>query len=394
MVAQNQEIQQSENISAQQSENVSSTTSSESNLLVGGVIIFVVFVLAGGGYFLLQQLRAKQEGLHGALDKEDKRVIEITRQISSFQSQIAALQSHMATIDQKLATQDSQFERTMSQHAERYDENLSKTRKDFDEELQRIHRQLGKTRGDWLVADAEYLLGVANERLHLVGDVKTSLLALESADQRLRESGDPAVFKIRDVLVKEINILKTLKTPDIVGLSSRLRGLEAKVPKIPLFLPHRGKIEETKSQVPSQEPQPDAQEWDQFFDSAVEDLKGLVKVKRTDRPVDVVLLPEQAAMFREELRLKLEIARVALIQRNEQLYRNNLEAALNWLSQHFDTEADETKATISEINALKDISIDIEFPELGESLVMLRNVTKLRMETDKAMRPMESGKGR
>ena len=88
-----------------------------------------------------------------------------------------------------------------------------------------------------MIADAEYLLMVANERLHLVADVKTSLLALEAADQRLRESGDPGVFKVRDALAKEINILKKSEAPDIVGLSSRLRAVEDLVYDMPLRLP-------------------------------------------------------------------------------------------------------------------------------------------------------------
>ena len=385
MVATNQEVQLSENDSGKTSESEAKNTKPKTNRLFGGAIVVMILVLAGVGYFLFRQISTEQEGLHGALDKEDARVIELTKQITHFQSQIATLQSHLVTIDKKLATQDSQFERTISEFAAQSEGNLNKTKSDFDGAIQRIQRQLGKTRGDWLIADAEYLLTVANERLHLVADVKTSLLALEAADQRLRESGDPGVFKVRDALAKEINILKKSESPDIVGLSSRLRALEDLVHDIPLLLPHAGKIDEAKNRKDDPKPVPKTEGLDGFFDSALQGVLDSVAIKRTDSPIKAVLRAEQVFVIREDLRLKLEMARIAVIQRNGQLYRDNLGAALDWLSLHFDSQADKTKAVAADIKALSGVALDIEFPNISKSLVLLRNITKLRIESDKAL---------
>lgn len=393
MVAENQEISLNETSSATQSENGVGHSKPKSNVVFGLFILLIILSLAGAGYFFLNQLRTKQEGLDGELDKEDRRLIQVTDQLTNFQTQIATLQSQISSMETKISTQDGQFERLISEHSDRHTENLGRTKNSIDQDIQRINRQLGKTRGDWMVADAEYLLSIANERLHLVGDVKTSILALEAADQRLRESGDPSVFKIRDALAKEINILKNVKPPDIVGLSSKLRALEGKTPKIPLFLPHHGKIEEHTSAQSDQEKQPDADDWNEVFDMAFEDIKGLVTVKRTDRPIEAVLLQEEAALFREELRLKLEMARLSLIQRDEDLFRIHLDDALHWLATHFDTDADETKRFISEIKTIRDVSIDIDFPDISNSLVLLRNIAKLRIESDKALQYKSSNPG-
>jgi len=384
LVATNQETQLGEKDSGNKSESEVKNTKPKTNRLFGSVVVLMIVVMAGVGYVLFLQLSTGQEGLQGALDKEDARVIEVTKQLTHFQSQIANLQSHIATIEKKLATQDSQFERTISQYAAQHTEKLNQTKSNLDGAIQSIQRQLGKTRGDWLIADAEYLLSVANERLHLVADVKTSLLALEAADQRLRESGDPGVYKVRDALAKEISILKKAKTPDIVGLSSRLRALEDGVHEIPLRLPHTGKIDEAKNRVDAPEPAPKTEGWEGFLDSAIQDAQELVTIKHADSPINAVLVKEQAIVFREDLRLNLEMARVGLIQRNQQLYQNNLDGALDWLSRHFDLQASRTKAVAAEIKALRDVALDVEFPDISKSLVLLRNITKLRLESDKA----------
>ncbi len=385
MVATNQDIQLDGNDSGKTSEPEVKNTNPKKNWLFGTIIVMMILGMAGGGYFLFERISAEQKGLSGALDKEDARIIDLTKQITNFQSQVANLQSQLLTIEKKLATRDSQFERTISEYTARNEENLKKTKGDFDGTVQRIQRQLGKTRGDWLIADAEYLLSVANERLHLVADVKTSLLALEAADQRLRESGDPGVFKVRDALAKEINILKKSDDPDIVGLSSRLRALEDLVHDMPLLLPHAGKVDEAKDRKDDQKPVSKSEGWDGFLDSAIQDVQGLVTIKRIESPVGAVLMEAQVTVIRETLRLKLEMARLAVIQRNQQLFRHNLDAASGWISGYFDTEADKTKVVAAEIKALRGVALDIDFPDISRSLVLLRNITKLRIESDKAM---------
>lgn len=379
MAVQNQEVEPIAAGAINNAEAAAKKSPENNNLMFGGIVLILILVLGGSGYLFLQQLRSKQEGLDGALDKGDKRVLELTKQITTIQSQVA-------TMEQKVATQDSQFERVISDHTDRNNEKLTQATGEMRESVQRLQRQLGKTRGDWLIADAEYLLSVANERLHLVGDVNTTLIALEAADQRLRESGDPGVFKVREALAAEVAVLKRIEMPDIVGLSSRLRVLESKTPNLPLFLPYLGKSSEEKDPATDNETDPQAQS-ESVVDVFLKDLKNLANDETTERPVNMLLLPKEADLIRQNLRLKLEMVRVALIQRNQQLYKENLNAVLEWLAQHFDPTADETKSVIEETQALRDTTLAVEFPEINDSLAMLRNVTKLRIEADKAVLP-------
>lgn len=356
---------------------------STASSLFGPIALAVVAVLGAAGYYFIQQLRSSQEGIGGELEKEGQQVLQITKRITNLQTQIAALQTQVNTIENKGATKESNLERKIADFSERHKEQLGLATEKLDQSISFLKRQFGKTRSDWLVADAEYLLSVANQRLHMSGDIKTAVLALEAADERLRESGDAGVFKVRQAIAREISSLKAVKTVDIVGTFSKIRALEDKIDEIPVFMPHSGDNVEKKPK--KDEPKRDVKDLDSLVGSAVKDLKGLVEVRRTDRPMDVVLKPEEVQMLRQELRLKLELAGLALVERNEKLYKDNLNNSEAWLKEYFDAKSDVTQAVAAEIGELKKLEIDIEMPDTGRSLKLLKDITRLRLESDQGL---------
>jgi uncharacterized protein HemX len=349
---------------------------------LGYATLLLVLILVGAGVFLLQELRSKQEGLGSGLDKGDKQMQELLHQISSLQNELAALHSQFATVQSQVTTEDSKFERAISEQSASFNQKLDVAKSELAQSIQHIQRQMNKTRGDLMVADAEYLLSIANQKLHLIGDVKAVLAAMEAADQRLHDSGDPGVFKVREVLAAEINQLKGIKPPDVVGISAKLLTLEAKVPEIPLFLPHSDRPKERHEQPEVSEPAAE-KDGGGLLDSTLKDLKDLVTVRHTDRPVQAILLPEQVEALRQTLLLKLEMARIALLRGDDALYKSNMESAYNWLHEHFDHDAALTKGVAEEIQALQAMAIRVPFPDISQSLALLRNIEKLRLEAEK-----------
>jgi uncharacterized protein HemX len=354
---------------------------------LGYATLLFVLILVGAGLLLLQELRSKQEGLGSGLDKGDKQMQELLHQVSGLQTELAAVHSQLATVQSQVTTEDSKFERAIGEQGASFGEKLGTAKSELEQAIQHIQRQMNKTRGDLMIADAEYLLSIANQKLHLVGDVKTVLAAMEAADQRLHDSGDPGVFKVREALAEEINLLKGLNPPDVVGASAKLLALEAKVKEIPLFLPHSERAKEQHE--PAKESQPAAEGEGDLLGSTLKDLQGLVTVRRTDRPVQAILLPEEVEALRQVLLLKLEMARAALLRGDDVLYKTNLESAQSWLHEHFDHEAAFTRGVAEDINALQTLQIRVPFPDIGKSLSLLRNIEKLRLEAEKA----EGGEG-
>jgi uncharacterized protein HemX len=354
---------------------------SRSGFWFGVIILLIIIGLAGAGFYLFTQLRDEQKGLGGEVKGE------MSKQIADYQSQLVAIQSQLATIEANVAGKDTHFNKTLADFSQLHNEKLESTRKELNDAIARIQRQLGKTRGDWLIADAEYLLSVANERLHLIGDVNTTREALEAADQRLRESGDAGTFKVREQIAREIAVIKSITVPDIVGIYASIQTLQDQVDKLVLFLPYTGKsltkpVEEKK--------QPDETTEDQgLLDSAMDQLEGLVTIRHTEHEVKEILTPEEAQFIREQLRVKLEMVKISLVQHNEALFQSSLADAKKWTAQHFAKNSD-VNNFIAELDRFNNIKIHSQFPDISSSLKMLRDITKLRIETDKAMQPAET----
>jgi uncharacterized protein HemX len=367
----------------QKQQEADNTKKSGNGIWFGLIIILIILGLAGAGFLLYQQLRDKQQDLGGELSKDTQLVIELTRQISGYQEQLAAIQTQLADFNSEVSNRDVQYERRLNEISNLHNERLDTTSDNLKNSIQRLQRQLGKTRGDWLVADAEYLLSVANRRLHLMGDVATTIEALKAADQRLRESGDTAGFKIRAQIAKEIAAVKKVKTADVVGLYSTLEMLEEDVDKLKLFLPYSGKGQSQTSSSTVGEADKDI---NNSLDDALVEIEGIITIRRLDKPVDSIITPEQMIFIKEQLSTKLAIVKLALVQHDDALYQAAIKDVLQWLSSNFSKDVT-YKNFILELDMLKAVRIRSNFPDISQSLKMLRDIAKLRLETDKALQP-------
>ena len=377
-------------VSEQQEQNVSENNKahkSRSGLWFGIIMLLIILSIGGGGFYFLQQLRSQQDNLGGEVNKGDMQLIELSKQISGYQAQLAAIQSQLATVEADVAGKESHFTKTLEDFSRLHNEKLDTTRNELNTTITQVQRQLGKTRGDWLIADAEYLLSIANQRLYLMGDVNTTREALEAADQRLRESGDAGAFKIREQIAKDITAIRNVAVADIVGMYASIQSLQDQVDSLTLFLPYTGK---TLTQ-PKPAPEPANKEDQTLLDSALGQLEGVVTIRHTEHPIKEILTPEEAQFIREQLRVKLEMVKIALVQQNERLYQSSLADARKWTEQNFAKNA-ETDKFVAELDKFNAIKIRSHFPDISLSLKMLRDITKLRLEADKALPPAEKTK--
>jgi uroporphyrin-3 C-methyltransferase len=361
---------------------------SRSGLWFGIIMLLIILSVAGIGFYLFQQLRSQQDSLGGEVNKGDMQLIELTKQISGYQEQLAAIQSQLATVQTEVAGKESHYSKNLEDFSKLHSEKLDSTRNELNTAIQQVQRQLGKTRGDWLIADAEYLLSVANQRLYLMGDVNTTREALEAADQRLRESGDSGAFKVREQIAKDIAAIRNVAVADTVGMYATIQALQDQVNTLTLFLPYTGKTLTPTKPAPQQ---PTDKEGQDLLDSALGQLEGVVTLRHTEHPIKEILTPEQAQFIREQLRVKLEMVKIALVQQNEQLYQSSLADAKKWTEQNF-AKDEATNKFIAELDKFSAVKIRSHFPDISLSLKMLRDITKLRLEADKAMAPADKNK--
>lgn len=334
-------------------------------------------------FYLDMQHQGQQKGLSekvtSDLTKQDQQVMELTQQISGYQTQIAAIQSQLANVQQSSSGKDTHFNQALDDFSKLHTEKLDMTRNEFKTALDQVLRLLGKTRTDWMIADAEYLLNVANQRLMLTGDVATAKLAMEAADARLRESEDAAVYKVREQVVKELDALSKIGVLDVVGLYAKINALQQAANQLNVKLPFVGKQEKVVE--PAQNnASPDAG----LLDKALVGMKDIVSIKHVDVPVAGILTKEEAQFSLQQIKVRLDMVKMSLLQQNEALYLASIADVRQWLKENFTLDAIGNDF-LTKLNELEAIKIRSQLPNISESLTMLKAITKTRVETDKIL---------
>jgi uroporphyrin-3 C-methyltransferase len=241
------------------------------------------------------------------------------------------------------------------------------------EALQMLYYELANTREERLIAEVEQLMTIASQQLQLAGNIKSALLALQTAESRLQQIEAPQVIQLRKALAQDIQRLQSLPLVDITGMSTKLEGLVEIVDTLPL--------------VSDRHPQPEAQQvpdlqassWQRLAHEIWQDIKQMVRLERIDRPEPPLLTPEQNYFLRENMKLRLLSARIALLRHDEASYRADLRAVEKWLLEHFDMRESASKIMLSTIRQLSAGNIVIDVPDINESLTLV-NKYKLTLE--------------
>ncbi len=131
-----------------------------------------------------------------------------------------------------------------------------------------------------------------------------------------RASDRPQFIPLRKVLARDIERLKLAPNLDVPGMTLRLDQVIAAVDAMPLL------VEGRPGPVTAPAEPEDAPGWWARTGSVIwAELRGLVRVQRLDAQDQSLLAPEQAYFLRENLKLRLLHARLALLQRNEPAFR-------------------------------------------------------------------------
>ena len=103
------------------------------------------------------------------------------------------------------------------------------------------------------------------------------------------------------------------------------------------------------------------------------EIRQLVRVRTVETPDALLLSPTQAYYARENLKLRLLNARLALLSRNESAFRSDLLAAQDTIAKYFDTRAKQTQTAQSLLKQVQGSDLSIEMPTLTDSLNAVRN---------------------
>jgi len=254
-------------------------------------------------------------------------------------------------------------------------ELIATQQRQIDHNARELLEAGNRTRTDWLLAEAEYLLRIANQRLLIEKDIRGALSALQATDEVLTESDDIGVYPVRQQLAREILALKGITGVDRTGL---YLTLEAAIDSVHQLTEQALISEQAPGFVSNSqsdgappaggEPSMLAQAWRKFKTT----LMQVVVVRRLDESVKPLLSPDQSAYARLNLQLMLEEAEMAVLRGNQTLYERALSKAQAAVEDWYDASNPRVIALSNTLTKLATNNVAPDLPDISKSLDLLK----------------------
>lgn len=328
-------------------------------LLLVLIALIAIASLGAAGYLVVQNFEHQRFALESRVDALNTTVSELG-------------------VDSKGRGQwfDTMAERT--RELERSQQELQRAQNDnrahqqrVDGALQTLAEQVQGGQHAWQRAEIEHLLLVANTRLQLQQDVDGAQIALKLADERLVSLANPAYFKVREQITRELTRLDSVERPDEQALALKLSSLVDQVGALEIQETARGAFNNELKLTTGPEDAP----WHQrLWVSLNEAVGSLISVRRDVERREPLLPPDQGFYLKQNLRLQLESARLALLKQDSANFKVALRQADEWLQQYFNPQQASTKAARAAIADLQKQTIKPALPDISGSLTALRAV--------------------
>jgi uroporphyrin-3 C-methyltransferase len=288
------------------------------------------------------------------------------------QQQQQQFQGSQATIAGAIQRVDQQSEqnRLLQRQLDRQEDSAKQQQQQLTEQINGLRRQLSSQqkklaslsttdRDDWLLAEAEYLVRLANQRLLMGKEVKGALDLLAAADMAA---------------------LRSASRLDIEGVYMQLGALARQVDQLRLF-------ELPQLQLKKVEPTA-AQSWQQRLESGLQaawvKLSNYIQIKRNDEVYQPLLAPEYEAAVRQNVRLMFEQAQMAALSGKQRLYDDSLAKAKQWLGNYYKLDKNATQKNLQRIDELAALQITLPLPDISGSLRALKQYLETLRPTTSA----------
>ncbi|MGO1462968.1 MAG: uroporphyrinogen-III C-methyltransferase [Oleiphilaceae bacterium] len=264
-------------------------------------------------------------------------------------------------------------------------ELIATQQRQIDHNARELLEAGNRTRTDWLLAEAEYLLRIANQRLLIEKDIKGALSALKATDEVLAESDDIGVYPVRQQLAQEILSLKSITGVDRTGLYLTLEAAIDSVHQLtdqaliseqaPGFT---GNSQSDDAPPEGGEPGMLTKAWQKFKST----LMQVIVVRRMDESVKPLLSPDQSAYARLNLQLMLEEAEMAVLRGNQPLYKRALAKAQATVENWYDSSNPRVGALSDTLGELAKNNVAPDLPDISKSLDLLKERLAGRLNKD------------
>lgn len=345
--------------------------------------LLVALGVGGAGYYLGQQEVDKINQKFAALENKVGGIPVISnapaQAVEQDLSQIATITAHLKAADEKLsALEIASLDKEKALNA-------------LQAEIVKIGNNSATQPNDWLLSEADFLLTNALRKLVLDNDVETSISLLKISDEVLTKVSDPAAKTVRAAINNDLKQLLSLNRVDQNALMQNLSQLANSVDELVALNVNFGETDETTNAKVSD----DVMDWKANLEkTATSFMNHFVRITpRTDKTTQALLAPNQDIYLRENIRLRLQIAIMAVPRQQNELYKQSLETVAAWVRSYFDTNSEIAANFLKSVDELAEQSIYIDVPTQLTSLTALdkvlnkapQEIQKVEISADKAL---------
>lgn len=342
--------------------------------------ILVALGIGGAGYYFGQQ-----------------QIAEIQQKLTALENQTGANLSSNNTNNNKRLTQLELSLKTAQENIAQLEQLIvSKTGEitSLQTQMKQVSQlAIAQQPSDWLFSEADFLLNNALRKLVLDNDVDTAVSLLKLADETLVKVNNSQANEIRSAINQDLKQLLSLSSVDQNAIMQKLSQLANTVDELQALNVNFDETSKNNDKLSN-----NITDWQQNIEkSATSFLNHFIRISpKQNSNKKELLAPNQDIYLRENIRLRLQLAIMAVPRQQNELYKQSLEAVSSWVRSYFDTNAEVTQNFLKLVDGLTDTSIYVDVPEQLKSLTLLDkylnrtalDLQKVEIEADKAIDTM------
>jgi uroporphyrin-3 C-methyltransferase len=295
---------------------------------------------------------------------------QIGTELGAYSSSLQSSQQNLAGLQRSLTGMSNQLQRNQ----DGLDNRLAEFERSLRGQRSQIQDLSHTDRTDWQLAEVEYLLRLANQRLLMAAEPRGARALLQRADSLLVELDDMALHSARRAIADDLAALRAVDDVDIEGLYLRL-GAAAKLageldyykmPEVP-----------TTEKIETSDPQLTEPAWWQtmlsVWNENLKKLKGFVVIQRRDELVQTLPSMQHQKLVREHLQLLLAQAQLALLRGQQAVFSDSLNAANELVQKYYVLENSNSQAVLEVISEATGVAISPDLPDISGSLNEIKN---------------------
>lgn len=285
------------------------------------------------------------------------------------------LNSYAAANDAKRKALEVKVADDLSAQSKQMQGDVTELTQRLDSTTSKVLALTNMSHDDWKLAEVDYLLRMANQRILMEHEATNSLALAQSANSVLAELQNADLFPARKKLTEEIEALKLASKVDREGIYLQLLAITQQIETLPLIEQLFEEDEESIAALEdSGEEQASPSVWQRVKNVSLRvwhKLSIYVRVRDQGRRVDAILPPEDQMYLKQNLRLMLEQAQIGLLREEQHVYQASLDKAQNWIRDYYPLN-DQAQIVLNDLDQLKKNNVQQPLPDFSGSAALVK----------------------